>query len=95
MHLHACRERPNEVPHPMTHLEFKNALCKALLLKWPQRKEVNNAALIHNPNIYMPLHSTLRRPCIVCRIHLQATYVLLSVQFPVYVLERGMLSMPS
>jgi hypothetical protein len=28
LYLHACKRRPNEVPTPMTHLEFKNALCE-------------------------------------------------------------------
>jgi hypothetical protein len=47
IYLHACRGRPEEAPTPMTHLEFKNALCEALLLGWRRRKEVNNEALTH------------------------------------------------
>jgi hypothetical protein len=74
MYLHACQRRPEEVPHPMMHLKFKTALYKALLLGWGQRKEVNNEALSHCPSIHMPSHSTLRRPCVVCGIHLPHTY---------------------
>jgi hypothetical protein len=74
MYKHACHGRRNEVPSPMSHLEFKNALCEALLIGWPRRKEVSNDALIHHPSIHMPSHATLRRPCIVCGIHFPRTY---------------------
>jgi hypothetical protein len=94
IYLHACRGRPEEVPTPMTHLEFKNALCEALLLGWRQWKEVNNETLTHRPSIHMPSHSTSRRPCVVCGIYLPHTYCL-AVWFQVYVLERRMLSTPS
>jgi hypothetical protein len=74
MYKHTCRERPNQVTHPMIHLEFKIAFCEALLVGWPRRKELNNEALTNCPSIHMPSHSKLRRPCVVCGIHLPHTY---------------------
>jgi hypothetical protein len=74
MYKHTCRERPNQVTHPMTHLEFKTAFCKAFLVGWPRRKELNNEVLTDRPSIHMPSHSKLRRPCVVCGIHLPHTY---------------------
>jgi hypothetical protein len=35
IYLDRCRQGPNPVRRPMTHLQFKNALCEALLLEWP------------------------------------------------------------
>jgi hypothetical protein len=34
IYLNRCGQGPNLVRHPMTHLQFKNALCEALLVGW-------------------------------------------------------------
>jgi hypothetical protein len=74
MYLDRCRQGPNPVRHPMKHLQFKNALCKALLFSWPRRTEISNDALIEHPSIHMPSHTTLKRQCVVYETRTPHTY---------------------
>jgi hypothetical protein len=74
MYLDRCQQGPNPVRHPMTHLQFKNVLCEALLDGWMRRNEVVDAPLIHRPAIHMPSHSTKKRLCVVCRSRKSHTY---------------------
>jgi hypothetical protein len=34
MYLDLCKQGPNQKKNPMTHLQYKNALCEALLAGW-------------------------------------------------------------
>jgi hypothetical protein len=54
MYLDRCKQSRHPVTHPLTHLQFKNKLCEALLLGWKGRNEINNEALMHRPRIHMP-----------------------------------------
>jgi hypothetical protein len=74
MYLDRYKQGPNLVTHPMTHLKFKNTLCKALLVGWGRRNEVSNETLTHRPSIHMPSHSSIKRLCIHCKIHTPHTY---------------------
>jgi hypothetical protein len=74
MYLDWCKQGPNPVHQPMIHLQFKNALCEALLGGWVRRNEVSNILLNHHPTIHMPSHSTKKRLCVVCRSHKLHTY---------------------
>jgi hypothetical protein len=74
MYLDRCKQGPNPVAHPMTHLKFKTMLCEALLLGWGRRNEVHNEALTHRPSIHMPSHSSIKRVCIHCKIYTPHTY---------------------
>ena len=74
MYLDQCKQGPNLVTHPMTHLKFKTMLCEILLVGWRRRKEVNNDALTHRLSIHMPSHSSVKRLCIYCKIHTPYTY---------------------
>jgi hypothetical protein len=47
MYLDQCARRPHPLWHPMTHIQFKNALCDALLQGWPRWNDVENALLTH------------------------------------------------
>jgi hypothetical protein len=60
--------------HPMNHLQFKVAFCKALLHGWQQRTNVLHEALTEWPSIHMPSHTTLKRACIVYAIRTPHTY---------------------
>jgi hypothetical protein len=60
--------------YPMTHLQFKNVLCKALLVGWTRCNVTTNTALTHRPSIHMPSHSTLKRLCVVFKIPTLCTY---------------------
>jgi hypothetical protein len=74
MYLDRCKQGPNPVKSPMTHLRFKTAFCEALLRGWSRPHEVNNDALLHRPSIHMPSHTTLKRQCVVCKIRTPHTY---------------------
>jgi hypothetical protein len=74
MYLDRCKQGPSPITQPMTHLQFKNALCEALLVGWVRRNEVQDGPLNHHPTIYMPLHSTKKRLCVVCKIWKPHTY---------------------
>jgi hypothetical protein len=47
MYLDKCKQGPNPVTTPMTHLQFKNALCEALLVGWVRHDERRNETLTH------------------------------------------------
>jgi hypothetical protein len=47
MYLDRCRQGPNPVKSPLTHLRFKIAFSEALLEGWRRPNEVNNNALAH------------------------------------------------
>lgn len=55
---------------PMTHLQFKQGLCKALLANWPGRTAVPHdiPPAPEDPVIHVPCHSIKRRQCVVCRV---------------------------
>jgi hypothetical protein len=74
MYLDRYKQGLNPVTHPMSHLKFKTTLCEALLIGWQQRNEVHNEALTHCPSIYMPSHSTIKKVCMVYKIHTPHTY---------------------
>ena len=74
MYLDWCKQGPNPMAHPITHLKVKTMLCEALLLGWDHRNEVDNEALKHCPSIHMPFHSSIKRVCIHCKIHTPHTY---------------------
>jgi hypothetical protein len=74
MYLDRCSQGPSPVRHPMTHLQFKNTLCEALLVGWVRRNEVTDAPLVHQPAIHMPSHSRRKRLCVVCRCCKPHTY---------------------
>jgi hypothetical protein len=61
IYLDRCKQGPNPVRSPMTHLQFKNALCEALLLGWKTRIVSRNESLTHRPSIHMPSHSKKKR----------------------------------
>jgi hypothetical protein len=56
MYLDRCRQGPNPKKYPMTHLQFKNALCKALLAGWMGRNETREKPLNYHPSIHMLSH---------------------------------------
>jgi hypothetical protein len=74
MYLDRCKQGPNPMTIPMTHLQFKNALCEALLVGWLRRTETRNESLTHHPSIHMPSHSTKKRLYIVCEVRTPRTY---------------------
>jgi hypothetical protein len=74
MYLSECKEGANLVRHPMNHLEFKVVLCKALLHRWPLHNSIVNEVLIHRPSIHMPLHTSVKRTCVVCEVRTPHTY---------------------
>jgi hypothetical protein len=74
MYLDRCRQGPNPIRHPMKLLQFKKALCEALLLGRPRRTEINNNVLTKRPSIHMPSHTTLKRQCVVCEMRTPHTY---------------------
>jgi hypothetical protein len=74
MYLDRCKQGPNPVTPPMTHLQFKNALCEALLVGWTRRTETRNETLTHHPSIHMPSHSKKKRLCVVCEVRTIRTY---------------------
>jgi hypothetical protein len=74
MYLSRCKEGRNPIRHPMNHLEFKVALCKALLHGWPLRNTIMNEALIHQPSIHMPSHTNVKRICVVYEVRTPHTY---------------------
>jgi hypothetical protein len=67
MYLSQAVEGANPISQPMTYLQFKTTLAEALLLRWERRVDVSNVELTHRPEIHMPLHSHLGRPCVVCK----------------------------
>jgi hypothetical protein len=67
MYLSRAVQGPNLVSQPMMHLQFKTELAEALLHSWERHVDVSNAELTHRPEIYMPSHFHLRRPCVVCK----------------------------
>jgi hypothetical protein len=74
MYLDRCKQGPSPVTQPMTHLQFKNALCKALLVGWVRKNEVRDGPLIHHPTIHMPSYLTKKRLCVVCKKWKPHTY---------------------
>jgi hypothetical protein len=74
MYLSRCKEGRNPVTHPMKHLEFKVALCKALLQGWPLCNTIVNDILTERPSIHMPSHTTAKRTCVVCAVRTPHTY---------------------
>jgi hypothetical protein len=74
MYLARYKEGPNPIKHPMNHLEFKVALCKALLQGWQQRTNISNEALTERLTIHMPSHTHLKRACVVCAVRTPHTY---------------------
>jgi hypothetical protein len=74
MYLDRCKQGPNLKKNPMMHLQFKNALCEALLVGWVRRNERSQEPLSHHPRIHMPSHSTKKRLCVVCGTRKPHTY---------------------
>jgi hypothetical protein len=74
MYMSRCATGPHPVERPMTHLQFKIALCEALLQGWTRRNEHWNEVLSHRPTIHMPSHTHLKRLCVVCKLHTPHTY---------------------
>jgi hypothetical protein len=74
MYMSRYNEEENSIKHPMNHLEFKVALCKALLQGWMQCTNISNEALTHRPSIHMPSHTSLKRACVVCEVRNPHTY---------------------
>jgi hypothetical protein len=74
MYLARCKEGPNPVRRPMNHLEFKVALCKALLHGWPLRNIILNEVLTHRPSIHMHSHTHVKRTCVVCEVRTPHMY---------------------
>jgi hypothetical protein len=74
IYLDQCKQRPHPTRRPMIHIQFKTALCEALLEGWPRKNEVDNSALTHRLGIHMPSHSTLKRHCVVCKYRMPHTY---------------------
>jgi hypothetical protein len=70
MYLDRCRQGPNPVKSPLTHLLFKTAFYEVLLEGWRRPHEINNNALVHRLSIHMPSHTTLKRQCVVCKVHI-------------------------
>jgi hypothetical protein len=74
MYLDRCRQGPNPVKSPLTHLLFKTAFYEVLLEGWRRPHEINNNALVHRLSIHMPSHTTLKRQCVVCKVRITHTY---------------------
>jgi hypothetical protein len=74
MYLSRCKEGRNPVTLPMSHLEFKVALCKALLQGWPLCNAIVNDILTERPSIHMPSHTIAKRTCVVCAVRTPHTY---------------------
>jgi hypothetical protein len=74
MYLDQCRQGPNPMRYPMTHLQFKNVLYETLLVGWTRCNVINNDSLTHCPRVHMLSHLTLKKLCIVYKIPIPRTY---------------------
>jgi hypothetical protein len=74
MYLDRCKQVRNPKKTPMTHLQFNNALCDALLAGWMRRNERSHEPSNQHPWIHMPSHSTKKRLCVVCGTRKPHTY---------------------
>jgi hypothetical protein len=73
------------VTTPMMHLQFKNALCEALLVGWVLRMETRNESLAHRPRIHMQP----RRGCVLCVKFARPAHIITSVDSNSCVGRRG------
>jgi hypothetical protein len=75
--------------HPLTHLQFMNGMCKALIQNWPGQDENHILELPHIPHIHVPTYTKVHRRCVLCKERCQYTATNATVNFSVSIRDVG------
>ena len=76
LYLNRCRGGRNPITLPLTHLQFKQKLCKELLCGWIYCDEASTKLMLQRPTCHMlsTARDNIRRHCVVCRVAQPRTY---------------------